>query len=226
MLLFARSPAAEAAAKRIRDAGPLFALTLRRVRAAAAEVDAELVVVADGWWMPSAGASFLAQRGADFGERLGNAFADVRALGFDHVVSVGIDSPGIRAGHLQDAFDALDRVPMVLGPAADGGAYLIGCSAATERHLGSVRWLGPHVLADLLSACPEAVLLPDVLTDLDRSRDAFLLASAAADDPELAQLLAGRSAPASSPSPRRPDGRPVGGTERLTRRGPPQLAAA
>lgn len=225
VLLFARSPAAEAATKRLRRGAGLFALTLRRVQAAAAEADAELVVVGDGWWLRPPGVRCLPQRGRGFGQRLANAFADVRALGFDRVVSAGIDSPGIRGRHFAAAFAALDRAPMALGPADDGGTYLIGCSGEAEGVLREVRWLRPTVLGELRARCPDAVVLVETLTDVDHGDDLWRLLRTAPADAEVAALVAATSgpvAPGSHPAPRR---RHLHPREPFCRRGPPALAA-
>lgn len=225
VLLFARSPAAEAAAKRLRDAAPLFALTLRRIRTAAAEAGAELVVVGDGWWQRPPGVRCLPQRGREFGERLANAFADVRALGFDRVVSAGIDSPGIGARHFEAAFAALDVAPMALGPADDGGTYLIACSREAEACLAGVRWLRPTVLAELRALCPDAVVLVETLTDVDRGDDLQRLARAAPADAEVAALLATTSGPDASGSHPVARRRHLHPREPFCRRGPPAAAA-
>ncbi len=226
VLLFARSPAAEAAAKGLRDGAPLFALALRRIRTAAAEAGAELVVATDGWWLRPCGVRCLPQRGRGFGEKLANAFADVRALGFDRVLSAGIDSPGIGAHHFVAAFAALDAAPMVLGPADDGGTYLIGCTPQAESLLAGVRWLRPTVLAELRSRCPGAVVLTETLTDVDDGGDLRRLAQSVPADIEVAALLAADAVqpPFRSHPPQRRHH--VHLREPFCRRGPPARAAA
>ena len=47
-------------------------------------------------------------------------------MGFVRVVIIGSDSPTLPVEYIEQAFDALARAPVVLGPARDGGYYLIG----------------------------------------------------------------------------------------------------
>lgn len=75
------------------------------------------------------------QRGDTFGERLANALEDVFTNGYENVLVIGNDSPGLSAGLLQKANQALLAGQLVLGPSLDGGVYLIGINrAAYDRH--------------------------------------------------------------------------------------------
>ncbi len=73
----------------------------------------------------------LAQRGDGLGERLANVFADLFAAGARAVVAVNSDSPALPPEYLTRAFDELARCDLVLGPAADGGYYLVGAARQT-----------------------------------------------------------------------------------------------
>ena len=75
--------------------------------------------------------SRLAQRGDTLGERLANVFADLFAAGAESVVIVGSDSPTLPSEYVTRAFDLLPPRRLVLGPAADGGYYLIGADRET-----------------------------------------------------------------------------------------------
>ncbi|MBI4465824.1 MAG: TIGR04282 family arsenosugar biosynthesis glycosyltransferase [Acidobacteria bacterium] len=66
------------------------------------------------------------QRGRDLGARLQVALRELRAQGCRRVVLIGSDSPTLPPAYLRRAFAALHRVDAVLGPARDGGCYLIG----------------------------------------------------------------------------------------------------
>lgn len=66
------------------------------------------------------------QSGRTFGERLANAFQDAFAAGYQRVICIGSDCPALQAADLQKASEMLRTQHMVIGPAADGGAYLIG----------------------------------------------------------------------------------------------------
>ncbi|MFC1489679.1 TIGR04283 family arsenosugar biosynthesis glycosyltransferase [Candidatus Latescibacterota bacterium] len=66
------------------------------------------------------------QADGDLGARMGNAFTEAFHNGGRRVIIVGTDSPDLNSGHLRSAFDMLNQSDMVLGPAFDGGYYLIG----------------------------------------------------------------------------------------------------
>ena len=174
-MLFARAPRAEARAKRLAQAEPLFALASRRVVAAARMLeDVDLLVVCPaaelGPAVDPSGAVRLAQRGRGFRERFENAFADARALGYGEIVAVPGDVPGLSAAHLAAAFAALGRKPTVLGPSPDGGVYLIGTREPVDGLFAGVRWRTSHVLGDLTERACGAEFLP-ALADLDGERD-------------------------------------------------------
>jgi hypothetical protein len=75
--------------------------------------------------------TYMPQQGNDLGERMGQAFAHVFHEGYDRAVLIGSDIPELSAAVLHEAMAALDSNDTVLGPAADGGYYLIGFTAKT-----------------------------------------------------------------------------------------------
>ena len=89
----------------------------------------------------------LPQRGDGLAERLAGVFADLFAAGAGAVVAVNSDSPALPAEYLEQAFEKLVGDELVLGPAADGGYYLIGA--------GRTAWgAGAGSLPPLLKASP------------------------------------------------------------------------
>jgi len=68
------------------------------------------------------------QVGNNFSSRFANALQDVFSLGYDSVISIGNDSPGLTANHILKAKKALKNGRTVLGPTFDGGLYLLGIS--------------------------------------------------------------------------------------------------
>ena len=87
------------------------------------------------------------QVGTDLGQRMAASFAQAFAQGADTVVLTGSDIPGL-VGHLvQTALDALETAPAVLGPAADGGYYLIGMRAPGAPLFDGIEWGTDRVLA-------------------------------------------------------------------------------
>jgi rSAM/selenodomain-associated transferase 1 len=76
------------------------------------------------------GCRLLAQVQGDLGDRLAACFATLLGGGAQRVVVVGADTPQVPRATYQAAFALLDQVDVVLGPAADGGYYLVGAKAA------------------------------------------------------------------------------------------------
>jgi rSAM/selenodomain-associated transferase 1 len=142
----------------------------------------------------------LRQEGADLGERLYRALAAAAA---EHplVAAVGSDHPRLAVERVEQAFDLLaSGAPVVLGPAEDGGYYLVGArrEALTPRLFEEVPWSGPRVLEATLERCAELGLRPRLLppeADVDTPEDlarlsAELAAGPAAACPRTSALLA------------------------------------
>jgi rSAM/selenodomain-associated transferase 1 len=94
------------------------------------------------------------------------------------VVLIGSDLPLLSAADLLDAFAALERAPLVLGPAEDGGYWLVGlrrrCGGLFAGDAEPIRWGGATVLAQTLATARRAGLAPALLprrADLDRPAD-------------------------------------------------------
>ncbi len=68
------------------------------------------------------------QVGGSFGERFSNAVAKVFSEGFDHVIAIGADCPNINKRLLDQAIQNAQKGQCTLGPAKDGGAYLLSIS--------------------------------------------------------------------------------------------------
>jgi 2-phospho-L-lactate guanylyltransferase (CobY/MobA/RfbA family) len=170
VVLFARAPRAEARRKALPAAEPLFHAVAQRVRQAVARVeDVDLLCCGPDSAGPRDERD-IPQRGSDFAARLANAFGDARALGYDEVVVIPGDVPGLDERLLARAFELLALSPVVLGPSPDGGVYLIGCRGPADRLLQGVRWRTSHVTRDLLARAPGAARL-DRRADVDGARD-------------------------------------------------------
>lgn len=72
------------------------------------------------------GPPYRAQKGNDLGERMADAFAQTFSEGFERVLIVGSDIPDLTNALLDEAFSSLEDRDTVIGPASDGGYYLIG----------------------------------------------------------------------------------------------------
>ncbi|HEY7165780.1 MAG TPA: TIGR04282 family arsenosugar biosynthesis glycosyltransferase [Candidatus Binatia bacterium] len=88
------------------------------------------------------------QRGTDLGDRMRNAFEELFSRSFHRVVLIGGDLPAIPLKNIFDAFEFLadDSSEVVLGPAMDGGYYLVGMNRLTEEIFSGIQWSRSDVL--------------------------------------------------------------------------------
>jgi rSAM/selenodomain-associated transferase 2/rSAM/selenodomain-associated transferase 1 len=87
-----------------------------------------------------AGLNYRAQEGGDLGERLAQAMATAFDEGAAKVVIVGADSPDLSVERIAEAFDSLQHRDVVLGPAFDGGYYLIGLNRPQSSLFQHIDW--------------------------------------------------------------------------------------
>ncbi len=110
----------------------------------------------------------------DLGMRMRDAFTRAFADGVERVVIVGSDLPDLTAPLLRRAFDELDAHPAVLGPARDGGYYLLGLRGMIDGIFTGVPWSTPDVLTATLErfrAAGEEPVLLEELADVDEAED-------------------------------------------------------
>ena len=90
------------------------------------------------------------------------------------VVIVGADIPGVERHHIWAAFKALGQSDAVIGPADDGGYWLIGLKRRPRipQIFDGVRWSGPHAMSDTLQNLKgHRVARLDTLIDVDTGAD-------------------------------------------------------
>jgi uncharacterized protein len=117
------------------------------------------------------------QTDGDLGRRMAAFFQEQLAAGADRVVLVGTDSPTLPLACVEQAFAELEHADVVLGPAADGGYYLIGCARLVPPLFEGIAWSGPRVLLDSVARLPATcrlALLPPWY-DVDTLADWFAL---------------------------------------------------
>ena len=85
------------------------------------------------------------QKGKDLGEKLCNAFKMAFSEGSKKIVIIGTDCPRLTADHINKAFSLLDKFDLVLGPARDGGYYLIGLNNYRPELFKNIDW-GSHLV--------------------------------------------------------------------------------
>jgi uncharacterized protein len=160
------------------------------------------------------GTDLFPQEGADLGERMARAFARSFAAGFSPVMLRGSDVPDLPAAVISEAREVLaaGRAQVVLGPATDGGYYLVGLTEPQPRLFQGPAWSSATVLTDTLGLARQLGLRVHLLppwADIDSCDDlrTFLNRTGPAPQPgwrsrEQARRLLGL------PAPRQPE--PVG----------------
>jgi rSAM/selenodomain-associated transferase 1 len=101
----------------------------------------------------------------DLGERLARAAEGLPVL------LLGADIPGLLPQHLRDAAAALAHHPAVIGPAADGGYWLLGLAVPIPALFRDVAWGTGSVLATTLARLPAETPQLETLSDLDTPDD-------------------------------------------------------
>jgi len=148
-------------------------------------------------WLGS-GPGYIRQGDGDLGQRMERSIARAFRQGAARVLVIGADVPGVTPELLREAAAALDSADVVLGPASDGGYYLIGMRRLHAHLFRGVAWGSDAVLActrTLIAnaglACRELPVLPDVdrPEDLDAVRGDTRLADALDEWPELSVII-------------------------------------
>ncbi|GAB2782314.1 TIGR04282 family arsenosugar biosynthesis glycosyltransferase [Hymenobacter latericoloratus] len=110
----------------------------------------------------------------DLGQKMQAAFAQSFARGAAAVVIIGTDCPGLTTAHLTAAFRALETHDVVLGPATDGGYYLLGMKQLWPDLFQNKAWSTETVRAateaDVQRLKLSLCLLPE-LRDVDTAAD-------------------------------------------------------
>lgn len=172
--------------------------------------------------VPAARLAVLPQTGSTFRERFETAVRQAFDDGYEHVVIVGSDTPELNTGILQQAYVQLDarfrmaaragvapRPRAVLGPALDGGYYLLGLSSFSRAPFVDIGFGGPDVTVDTVTALERAgfsVSTLAALPDIDDVADAGIVvrrlqARGRARDASLVVLLLSILATATSVLP-------------------------
>ena len=146
--------------------------------------------------------TLVTQRGSDLGQRMAAATSDVATTRTGPVIVIGTDCPVLNPVHLATATKQLRQGrDMVLGPAHDGGYYLIALARPDPRlfALPTHAWGGPDVATLTMRAATTAGLstgLIDAEHDLDTPADIAPLLADPRLPPEIAAILLEQEAPA------------------------------
>ncbi|WP_310741836.1 TIGR04282 family arsenosugar biosynthesis glycosyltransferase [Microbispora sp. H13382] len=191
IVVIAKSPVPGAVKTRLtppytaREAAALAEAALRDTLAAVAAAPAARRVLAllgeAGPWLP-AGYDVVAQRGDDLAARLAAAFADAWAATPVPAVLIGMDTPQVTPALLAEAGRLLGEHEVVVGPATDGGFWLLGQRRPDPALLAGLPMsrpdTGPLLMERIRAAGVRAALLPE-LTDVDTAADARAVAALA-----------------------------------------------
>jgi len=118
--------------------------------------------------------TYRPQPAGDLGQRLATATAETFAQGHSAVVTIGSDCPALDSARLGASLQALATHDVVLGPATDGGYYLIGLRQSAPALFANIAWSTAAVCAQTQAAARQlgldVALLPP-LADVDRPED-------------------------------------------------------
>jgi uncharacterized protein len=117
----------------------------------------------------------LVQQGDELGERMLHAFKTVFDKGFRNVIIIGTDCFELTSTIIEEGFFRLQKKSFVLGPAEDGGYYLLGMNELHETIFRNKNWSSETVFRDTLHniiAQNETYHQLPVLNDVDTEKDA------------------------------------------------------
>lgn len=114
----------------------------------------------------------------DLGLKMAAAFEMSFNSGIEKVVLIGTDCPGLNADLMAKAFNELDGQDLVLGPALDGGYYLIGLRRFVPEIFMGINWGTAEVLGQSVAIAQNlnlAIAYLPPLADIDRPEDISIL---------------------------------------------------
>jgi rSAM/selenodomain-associated transferase 1 len=157
LVVFARQPIPGTVKTRLAAAigadasAEVYAYLLAHAVATAMMVDGGVILSlaepADREWVSRFGAQNEVQGGGDLGRRMAECFRRRFSEGAVKVVIIGSDNACVAPEHLTAAFDALDEVAVVIGPAQDGGYWLVGQRSPGVDLFSDIPWSSPETLA-------------------------------------------------------------------------------
>ncbi len=112
------------------------------------------------------------QKGEDLGIRMLNAFKDGFDIGYEKVMIIGSDLYDVSSENIDKAFTELNKNDVVIGPALDGGYYLLGMNFLQENIFKNKKWGTATVRKDTLSDLKDKkVKLLEIKNDIDVYED-------------------------------------------------------
>jgi len=112
------------------------------------------------------------QTKGDLGQKMLAAFQYGFSLGYQKIIIIGSDLYSLRPKHIESAFEQLENYDVVIGPALDGGYYLLGLNFIIHKIFKQKQWSTSSVLKETLSDLKEFnVNLLEPLNDIDTYED-------------------------------------------------------
>ena len=112
------------------------------------------------------------QSGEDLGERMYNAFKSGFQKGYKKIIIIGSDIYDLNSETIEEAFAELENSDFVIGPAADGGYYLLGMKSISKEIFMNKKWGTNSVLKDTLNNLRDKkVKLLQIKNDIDIYED-------------------------------------------------------
>ena len=112
------------------------------------------------------------QQGEDLGERMQSAFQWGFDKGYEKILIIGCDLWDLSKPLLENAFKQLDSNDYVIGPASDGGYYLLGCKKFTKHLFTEKKWGSPEVYHQTMKELiGKSVAILDKKNDIDTLED-------------------------------------------------------
>ncbi len=106
------------------------------------------------------------QNGDDLGARMHNAFKDLFTDGYENICIIGSDCLEITTDLIDQSFAKLQNSDVVIGPAKDGGYYLLGIKKLHPELFNNISWSTDQVLNQTLAICQRLNLSIDLLPEL------------------------------------------------------------
>lgn len=107
------------------------------------------------------------QKGIDLGERMKNAFSDGFTDGYDSIILIGSDLPDINSSIIQEGLQKLKNTEVVLGPAVDGGYYLLGLQNIHDELFDDKPWSQSNLLNETKRELDKKKITYSLLTPLN-----------------------------------------------------------
>ncbi len=159
-------------------AARLYAFLVRHTHQQLAGLDAAIFVFYKGPFSPEDYPGkryrFQPQDSGDLGTKMKISFQQVFSMGFEQALIIGTDCFELQTRHMTEAFDLLQDKDLVLGPAVDGGYYLLGLRKPADRLFEDISWSTSAVLHQTLERAETeglSVAFLEKLRDVDRYED-------------------------------------------------------